>query len=121
MFMGIGNQGRSLRGAKTFTLEGLPQALWLLVLSRRERRIMPEFGAAQSPRGATMSKDTEAIRQLQIPWTADSILLPADVRPWTYSDHLRHLAGHRGLVFLPRDEYGRCAICVRKGFFEPDG
>jgi hypothetical protein len=36
-------------------------------------------------------------------------------------DHLRHLAGHRGIEPLPRDEYGRCAICVRKGFFTPDG
>jgi hypothetical protein len=68
-----------------------------------------------------MSNDDKTGWPPQIPYTADSIMLPAELRPWTYGDHLRHLAGHRGIEPLPRDAYGRCAICVRKGFFKPDG
>jgi hypothetical protein len=48
------------------------------------------------------------------------ILVPYGVGIWTYGDHLRHLAGHAGNTPLARDEFGRCVICVRRGFFRPN-
>jgi hypothetical protein len=56
------------------------------------------------------------------PRTADDaapILVPDGAGIWTFGDHLRHLAGHRGTIPLELDEYGRCVICVRWGFFRP--
>ena len=46
------------------------------------------------------------------------ILVPYGVGIWTYGDHLRHLAGHAGTTPLARDEFGRCVICLRRGFFK---
>jgi hypothetical protein len=57
------------------------------------------------------------------PRTADDaapILVPDGAGIWTFGDHLRHLAGHAGTIPLARDEFGRCVICVRRGFFRPD-
>ena len=57
------------------------------------------------------------------PRTADDtapILVPDGAGIWTFGDHLRHLAGHAGTIPLALDEYGRCLICVRRGFFTPN-
>jgi hypothetical protein len=57
------------------------------------------------------------------PRTADGaapILVPYGAGIWTYGDHLRHLAGHAGTTPLALDEFGRCVICVRRGFFTPN-
>ena len=48
------------------------------------------------------------------------ILVPYGVGIWTFGDHLRHLAGHAGTIPLARDEFGRCLICLRRGFFTPN-
>ena len=56
-------------------------------------------------------------------WTADDtapILVPDGAGIWTFGDHLRHLAGHAGTIPLALDEFGRCLICIRRGFFKPD-
>ncbi len=34
-----------------------------------------------------------------------------------YGDHLRHLAGHAGTMPPALDEFGRCVVCVRLGWF----
>ena len=56
------------------------------------------------------------------PRTADDapILVPDGAGIWTFGDHLRHLAGHAGTTPLTLDEYGRCLICLRRGFFAPN-
>ena len=57
------------------------------------------------------------------PRTADDtarILVPDGAGIWTFGDHLRHLAGHAGTIPLALDEYGRCLICIRRGFFTPN-
>ena len=57
------------------------------------------------------------------PRTADDtalIVVPDGAGIWTFGDHLRHLAGHAGTIPLARDEYGRCLICLRRGFFTPN-
>ncbi len=57
------------------------------------------------------------------PQTTDDtapILVPYGAGIWTYGDHLRHLAGHAGTIPLALDEFGRCLICIRRGFFKPD-
>ena len=57
------------------------------------------------------------------PRTADdnaAILVPDGAGIWTFGDHLRHLAGHAGTTHLALDEYGRCLICLRRGFFTPN-
>jgi hypothetical protein len=48
------------------------------------------------------------------------IVVPYGVGIWTYGDHLRHLAGHAGKTPLALDEFGRCVICLRRGFFRPN-
>ena len=48
------------------------------------------------------------------------IVVPDGAGIWTLGDHLRHLAGHAGTIPLALDEYGRCLICVRRGFFRPN-
>jgi hypothetical protein len=48
------------------------------------------------------------------------ILVPDGAGIWTFGDHLRHLAGHAGTIPLALDEYGRCLICLRRGFFRPN-
>ena len=51
---------------------------------------------------------------------AAPILVPDGAGIWTFGDHLRHLAGHAGTIPLMLDEFGRCVICIRRGFFKPD-
>ena len=48
------------------------------------------------------------------------ILVPDGAGIWTFGDHLRHLAGHAGTIPLALDEYGRCLVCIRRGFFTPN-
>jgi hypothetical protein len=48
------------------------------------------------------------------------ILVPDGAGIWTFGDHLRHLAAHAGTIPLTLDEFGRCVICVRRGFFRPN-
>ena len=48
------------------------------------------------------------------------ILVPDGAGIWTFGDHLRHLAGHAGTIPLALDPFGRCLICLRRGFFTPD-
>ena len=55
--------------------------------------------------------------------TADDtapIIVPDGAGIWTFGDHLRHNAGHAGTIPLALDEYGRCLICLRRGFFTPN-
>jgi hypothetical protein len=57
------------------------------------------------------------------PRTADEtapILVPEGAGIWTFGDHLRHLARHAGTIPLELDEFGRCVICVRRGYFNPN-
>ena len=57
------------------------------------------------------------------PRTADDaapIIVPDGAGIWTFGDHLRHNAGHAGTIPLALDEYGRCLICLRRGFFTPN-
>jgi hypothetical protein len=68
-----------------------------------------------------MRKDDETGQQSQTPDDATPILVPAYLQRWSFGDHLGHLAGHRGIEPLPRDQFGRCLICVRRGLFTPDG
>jgi hypothetical protein len=48
------------------------------------------------------------------------IIVPYGAGIWTFGDHLRHLAAHAGHIPLELDEFGRCVICIRRGFFTPD-
>ena len=48
------------------------------------------------------------------------ILVPYGLGIWTFGDHLRHLAGHAGTARLELDEFGRCVVCLRRGFFTPN-
>ena len=48
------------------------------------------------------------------------ILVPYGAGIWTFGDHLRHLAAHAGHIPLALDEFGRCVICIRRGFFTPN-
>ena len=48
------------------------------------------------------------------------ILVPEGAGIWNFGDHLRHLARHAGTIPLELDEFGRCVICVRRGFFNPN-
>jgi hypothetical protein len=48
------------------------------------------------------------------------ILVPEGAGIWNFGDHLRHLARHAGTIPLELDEFGRCVICVRRGFFTPN-
>jgi hypothetical protein len=45
------------------------------------------------------------------------ILVPYGAGIWTFGDHLRHLAAHAGHIPLELDQFGRCVICVCRGFF----
>ena len=54
------------------------------------------------------------------PRTADDtapILVPDGAGIWTFGDHLRHLAEHAGTLPPRHDEFGRCVVCVRFGWF----
>jgi len=37
-----------------------------------------------------------------------------------YGLHLRHLAEHAGTIPMRLDEFGRCAHCVRRGWWRPN-
>ncbi len=71
-------------------------------------------------RSNTVSDDRN---KTSIPRTADDsapILVPYGAGIWTFGDHLRHLAAHAGHIPLELDEFGRCVICIRRGFFTPN-
>ena len=68
-----------------------------------------------------MSKDEKKRQQSPTDDDAAPIIVPAHLQHWTFGDHLRHLAAHAGTLPLTLDEFGRCAICVRRGLFTPDG
>jgi hypothetical protein len=72
-------------------------------------------------RSDAVSKDRS---KTSTPRAADDtapILVPDGTGIWTFGDHLRHLGGHAGTIPLVLDEFGRCVICVRRGFFKPEG
>jgi hypothetical protein len=48
------------------------------------------------------------------------MLVVKDTAEFTFSDHLRHLHEHAGDIPATLDEYGRCARCVRRGWFKLD-
>jgi hypothetical protein len=48
------------------------------------------------------------------------IVVPYGAGIWTFGDHLRHLAAHAGHIPVALDEFDRCVICIRRGFFKPD-
>jgi hypothetical protein len=48
------------------------------------------------------------------------ILAPKGTGEFTFGDHLRHLHEHAGTIPATLDEFGRCAHCVRRGWFKPD-
>ena len=67
-----------------------------------------------------MSSDRNNASTPRVADDSAPILVPDGVGIWTFGDHLRHLAGHAGTIPLELDEYGRCLICLRRGFFTPD-
>lgn len=68
-----------------------------------------------------MSKDRQQPNRILLPLNeADPIVVPAARAEWTYGDHLRHLAGHAGTIPLTLDEFGRCVVCMRLGWFRPN-
>jgi hypothetical protein len=66
------------------------------------------------------SKDLRTSRSPQTADDAAPILVPAGTVDRTYGDHLRHLAEHAGTVPPTLDEFGRCPVCVRLGWFRPN-
>ena len=64
-----------------------------------------------------MSNHRYTIRIRQIADDAAPILVPKRTTDQTYGDHLRHLAGHAGTMPPALDEFGRCVVCVRLGWF----
>ena len=67
-----------------------------------------------------MSSDPNKTSAPQVAEDGAPIIVPDGVGIWTFGDHLRHLAGHAGTIPLARDEYGRCLICLRRGFITPN-
>ena len=63
------------------------------------------------------SKDRKANRSPQTADGAAPIVVPARTAAWTYGDHLRHLSEHAGDLPPTLDEFGRCVVCVRFGWF----
>jgi len=51
---------------------------------------------------------------------AAPILVPKGSGEFTFGDHLRHLHEHAGDIPATLDEFGRCAHCVRRGWFKLD-
>jgi hypothetical protein len=51
---------------------------------------------------------------------AAPILVPKGTGEFTFGDHLRHLHEHAGDIPATLDEFGRCAHCVRRGWFKLD-
>jgi hypothetical protein len=49
---------------------------------------------------------------------AAPILVPKGTDEFTFGDHLRHLHEHAGDIPATLDEFGRCAHCVRRGWFK---
>ena len=68
-------------------------------------------------RSDTVSNDRNKTLPPRIADDTAPILVPYGVGIWTFGDHLRHLAGHAGTIPLALDEFGRCVICLRRGFF----
>lgn len=48
------------------------------------------------------------------------IIVPNGGDEFTFGDHLRHLHEHAGDIPATLDEYGRCAHCVKRGWFKPN-
>jgi hypothetical protein len=67
-----------------------------------------------------MSSDQAKTSTPSAPDNSAPIVVPDGAGIWTFGDHLRHLAAHAGTIPLSLDEYGRCLICVRLGFFTPN-
>ena len=67
-----------------------------------------------------MSSDPNKTSATQLAEGGAPIIVPDGAGIWTFGDHLRHNAGHAGTIPLALDEYGRCLICLRRGFFTPD-
>jgi hypothetical protein len=57
---------------------------------------------------------------LDVEEVAPPILVHKSADHVTYGEHLRHLAEHAGTVPARLDEFGRCAHCVRRGWFKLD-
>jgi len=68
-------------------------------------------------RSDIVSNDRNKILPARIAEDTAPILVPYGFGIWTFGDHLRHLAGHAGTTPLALDEFGRCIICLRRGFF----
>jgi hypothetical protein len=51
---------------------------------------------------------------------ATPILVPKGIDGFPFGGHLRHLAEHAGTIPAMLDEFGRCAHCVRRGWFKLD-
>jgi hypothetical protein len=81
--------------------------------------IFPKLNDDVSQSSAVSDDKTKTFRP-RISDDAALILVPYGAGIWTFGDHLRHLAGHRGTIPLALDEFGRCLICVRRGFFTPN-
>jgi hypothetical protein len=85
---------------------------------RSRRRLVDEV-TREPVEGGAKSRGTSGARRT--PGDPAPILMPARIGDRTYGDHLRHLAGHSGAIPLTLDEFGRCAVCVRLGWFRPNG
>jgi hypothetical protein len=82
-------------------------------------RTPPGFGSDADGNDVVSNNGNKA----STPGTADDtapILVPDGAGIWTYGNHLRHLAGHAGTIPLELDEFGRCLICLRRGFLTPN-
>jgi hypothetical protein len=98
-----------------------------LVLVGDQRQLPPLFDydllKAVGPRlGITSQKElrrSDFERAFQSDY-GRAILVPYGAGIWTFGDHLRHLAAHAGHIPLALDEFGRCVICIRRGFFTPN-
>ena len=71
-------------------------------------------------RSDAVSNNGNKASTLQMADDTTPIVVPDGAGIWTFGDHLRHLAGHAGTIPFTLDEYGRCVICVRRGFSTPN-
>jgi hypothetical protein len=76
--------------------------------------------ASDVDRSDAVSDDQNKTSPLRTADDTAPILVPDGAGIWTFGDHLRHLAAHAGAIPLVLDEFGRCVICVRRGFFRPN-
>jgi hypothetical protein len=64
-----------------------------------------------------LMKNKDVLRLLD---DAAPILVVKDTAEFTFGDHLRHLHEHAGDIPATLDQFGRCAHCVRRGWFKPN-